>query len=76
MKKNFGIRLEASQLEAFGKVAAGYHMEPTTYASTIISRFADLKPEFALDALASIPKEFFKGKPGRPSAVASLEQKA
>lgn len=75
MKKAFTVRLEDTALISLGKVANTYGMEPTTYGAAVLSRFADLKPEFALDALASIPKEFFKSRPGRPPASTALAQR-
>jgi hypothetical protein len=71
MKKPFTVRVEESSLSSLEKVAATYGMEATTYGATIIARFADLKPEFALHALTAIPKEYFRAGPGRPSTAAS-----
>ena len=74
-KKPFTIQMDIEKLRALEKVADDvYAMEKTTYAATILSRFADLKPEFALDALASIPKEFFKSRPGRPTTRTALPE--
>lgn len=74
-KKPFTIQMDQDKLNALEKVAEDvFAMEKTTYAVTVLSRFADLKPEFALDALASIPKEFFKSRPGRPAARPTLPE--
>ena len=54
------------------KIARTYDMEANAYSAMVLARFADLKPEFALDALTSIPKDFFKSRPGRPTTSASL----
>ena len=74
MKKPFTVRLDPSSLDSLEKVASGYGMEPTTYAATVLAKFADLKPEFALDALTAIPKEFFKTRPGRPTTRTALPE--
>lgn len=72
MKKPFTSRLDATAIDSLGKVAQTYGMEPTAYAAMVLSRFSELKPEFALDALTAIPKEFFKARPGRPPARTTL----
>lgn len=52
----------------FERVAASEHMEPAEALKMIVGRFSSLRDGALLDALASIPKEFFKGRPGRPPA--------
>lgn len=74
-KKPFTIQMDAEKLKSLEKVAEDvFAMEKTTYAVMVLSRFADLKPEFALDALASIPKDFFKARPGRPTTRAAIPE--
>ena len=58
--------LEPEKNDDFIRVAAGANLEKNQYASLVAARFAELRPEFALHALTAIPKEFFRGKPGRP----------
>jgi hypothetical protein len=70
-KEPFTVRLSSDALDAFAKVAEAAHLDPTQFGAQIIARFGDLKPEFALMALAAIPKEFFKGRPGRPTTSSS-----
>ena len=74
MKKPFYIRMEEQAVAELTKVAKTYDMEPNAYAAMIVARFADLKPEFALDALTAIPKEFFKPRAGRPAARPALTE--
>ncbi len=68
--KPFTIQMETKALEAFYDVAQVNHLKPQAYAVTALAKLSQLKPEFALDALAAIPKEYFKRGPGRPSATA------
>lgn len=70
-KKSFTVRLDHHDVDSLGKVADTYGMEPTQYAAAVLTRFADLKPEFALHALTAIPKEYFRPGPGRPPASAT-----
>jgi len=72
MKKPFYIRMNEEAVESLGKVAKTFDMEPNAYAAMVMARFADLKPEFALDALTAIPKDFFKARPGRPPTATGL----
>jgi len=72
MKKPITVRLEESSIDSLEKVANAYGMEPTAYGALILARFSELKPEFALDALTAIPKDFFKSRPGRPTTRAVL----
>lgn len=71
MKRQFTIRLEESTVERLEKVGEPFGMTSQSYAATIMSRLADLKPEFALHALTAIPKEYFRAGPGRPPASTS-----
>jgi hypothetical protein len=72
--KQLNLRMDAEEFENLGKVAEGTSLKPTVYAAMILGRFSDLRPEHALDALASIPKEFFKRGPGRPPATPRAAQ--
>jgi hypothetical protein len=63
----FTIRLDEHVREAFEKLAATNHMDATTFAALWLSKLSELKAEHALDALTSIPKEYFKARPGRPT---------
>lgn len=69
MKKTFAVTLDTAVIDELVRVSGGAHMHHAAYAAVILSRFADLKTEFALDALTAIPKEFFRGRPGRPAAA-------
>lgn len=55
-------------------VAAHNHLDASKYAALIVSKFSDLRPEHGLDALAAIPKEYFRRGPGRPTTSASSAQ--
>ena len=74
MKKPVTVRLEETAIDSLTKVAGTYGMEPTAYGAMVLARFSELKPEFALDALTAIPKDFFKSRPGRPAARAALPE--
>lgn len=56
------------------EVAQGMHLTRELYGKLALSRLADLKPERALDALAGIPKEYFRRGPGRPSSSPATPQ--
>ena len=71
MKRQYTIRLEESTVERLDKIGEPYGMTAQSYGTTIMSRLADLKPEFALHALTAIPKEYFRAGPGRPSTSTS-----
>lgn len=71
MKRQYTIRLEESTVERLDKIGEPYGMTAQTYGTTIMSRLADLKPEFALHALTAIPKEYFRSGPGRPTTSAA-----
>ncbi|HEX2101667.1 MAG TPA: hypothetical protein VHF69_13425 [Candidatus Synoicihabitans sp.] len=70
-KKQEVFFLDPEVLPNLEKVAKYAHMEPKHYGALWLSRLSDLKPEYALDALTAIPKEFFKGRPGRPATGSS-----
>jgi len=66
------VRMNIDAINDLDKIARTYDMEANAYGAMVLARFADLKPEFALDALTAIPKDFFKGRPGRPTTGASI----
>lgn len=71
MKKSFTVRLEEEQIASLETVAGSRHgMEATTYGAVVLATLSKLRPEFALDALACIPKGFFVGAEGRPPTAA------
>jgi hypothetical protein len=59
-------RVSPTVAENFRKIAASDHLEDAEATKLIISRLSDLREGSLLDALAAIPKHFFKGRPGRP----------
>ncbi len=66
-KQQFYLTLSKNVVENLTKVAEANHMEVKPYAALWLGRICDLKAEHALDALAAIPKEYFKARPGRPA---------
>lgn len=76
-KKQMNIYLDVSIIEEFEKVANAEHMEASRFAALLVSKFSDLKQGNAIAALASIPKELFKLRPGRtatPSSASDTRQ--
>lgn len=67
----FTVKLTAETRNDLEKVASAYGMRDTEYAKMILGRLSRLKPEFALDALSAIPKEFFRQPVGRPTTAAA-----
>jgi hypothetical protein len=70
-KKTFAVRLDEQVVENLSKLALVNHMEPTAYAAVWISHLSELKLEHGLDAFSAIPKEYFRTRPGRPTAALS-----
>ena len=70
-KTQFNFAIAEDVLASFERVAAHDHMDKTDYARLLISRFSNLKPEYALAALTAIPKDYFYSKGGRPTTSAS-----
>lgn len=70
-KKPLNLSVDRAVYQEFEKIAEAEHMEPSRFAALLISKFSDLKQGHALHALASIPKEHFKLRPGRVSSTAS-----
>lgn len=65
------VSLDPDILTEFRKVANADHMEPNQFAALLISKFSDLKQGNALTAIAAIPKDLFKLRPGRITATPS-----
>jgi hypothetical protein len=65
-RKVIGASVTPEVYDAFAKVADAAHLTPTGFAALLISRYSELKQEFALHALTAIPQELFKARPGRP----------
>ena len=67
MSKNIQVNItmdEASYTE-FEKVAAADHIKPQDFIRLLVGKFGDVKIGHGLSALTSIPKDHFKGRPGR-----------
>lgn len=73
--KPFTAHLDPEVIANFEKVAEHAHTRATFFAAQLIGRFSELKPEHALDALGSIPKEYFRRGPGRPPATRDAAQR-
>ena len=69
-KHQLNIAIDPSAAASLETVAKHVMIERTRYAALVLQTFSQLKPEHALDALTAIPKQFFKGRPGRPSSTA------
>ena len=67
-KKSFNVRVDEEVIARLGEVTSVDHMQASAFGAVLVSKFADLKPGYALRALASIPQEYFKRSPGRPPA--------
>lgn len=70
-KPILALSMDANALAEFEKVAKSEHMEPARFAALIISKFSDVKQGHGLSALAGIPKDNFKLRPGRTPTTAS-----
>ena len=71
-KKLLAASLEPDVYADFARVANAAHMaSANAFAALILSRFSQLKQEFALHALTSIPQDFFKRPAGRPASAAT-----
>lgn len=69
-KKPVTLFVDANVLADLETVACGtHHLDGKKYGALALSRLSQLKPEFALEALTSIPREYFKRGPGRPSSA-------
>lgn len=71
---NSGFDYKLQSLPPFGSRAN--NLEPTMFAPVILGKFSQLKPEFALAALGSIPQEYFKRGPGRPPSTTTHRERA
>jgi hypothetical protein len=65
-KARLTLFLPHSDIDQFSHVAGGACLTAAKFAAMIVTKFGRLKPEFALEALTSIPKEYFRPGPGRP----------
>lgn len=70
-KPILAVTLEPEVLEEFEKIAKAEHMEPQRFAALVLSKFSDLKQGNGLDAVAKIPKDLFKLRPGRVATASS-----
>jgi len=70
-KKSVHVVVAPEVYDRFAEIAQSDHMTPTGYAALVLSKLSDLKPGHALDAIASIPKDFFRARRGRPPSTAS-----
>lgn len=70
-KKPLNLSIDREVYAEFEKIALADHMEPQRLAALIISKFSDLKQGNALSAIAAIPKDLFKLRPGRTAATPS-----
>jgi hypothetical protein len=66
-KKSLQIRIDEEILNDIEKVANAAGMERNDYAALWLRKVSQLKLDYGLDALTSIPKDFFKSHGGRPS---------
>jgi hypothetical protein len=68
MRKNkqLNISIDPDVFTNFEKVAEAEHLSANDLAKLLLSKFGDLRQGSALDALAAIPKDLFKARPGRP----------
>jgi hypothetical protein len=67
-KKTFSVQLDQEVITKLADVTDADHVTPTGYATIVLSKLSDLKPGRALDAIAAIPKDFFRPRRGRPAA--------
>lgn len=67
-KKLVQIILDEKEVHALTLLAGAAGSERLTdYARTWLRHIARLKREYALHAITAIPREYFKGFPGRPT---------
>jgi len=63
------IRVKEEVLNEVERVANAAGIERNDYILLWLGRIAQIKLDYGLDALTSIPKEFFKTRPGRPTTA-------
>ena len=68
-KKGFNIRVEESTIDHLSEIGTYAGMDKNAYAAMVLNTFARLRPEHALDAIPSIPKQYFRRGPGRPTTA-------
>ena len=67
-KRTLQIPLTDKEIQALSLLAgAAGSKSAMTYAQMWILHLVRLKREYALHALTAIPRDYFKGYPGRPS---------
>jgi len=69
--KRITLCIEESALANLEKVADADHMDATKFGALVLSKLSDLAPGRGLDAISAIPKDYFRKRPGRPSAAAA-----
>jgi hypothetical protein len=67
-KKTLQLLMDERDIQLLENLAGAAGMDRPTYCRTILARFARLKREYALEAITGIPREYFKGLPGRPTS--------
>lgn len=67
-KKGYNLRLDTRVMDNVEAVANAAGMDRNDYVALWLGRIANLKLDCGLDALTSIPKDFFKSHGGRPAA--------
>ncbi|MFA5264422.1 MAG: hypothetical protein WC378_11405 [Opitutaceae bacterium] len=63
------FRVNANVLAAVDNLAGSSNLDRAEYLKLWIGAIARLKRERAIDAISSIPKDYFKALPGRPSGA-------
>lgn len=61
------VRLNPEVLKQIDNLAGAANLDRSEYLKLWLGAIARLKRERAIDAISGIPKDFFKGLPGRPS---------
>lgn len=70
-KKPYVIFLDQSVVDSIAEVAAANYLDDKKFAALCISKLSSLKPEYGLDALSAIPKNFFRQSQRTPSSRAT-----
>lgn len=65
-KRAFNVMVPIPVLDDLERTARSHGLDRNAYGVMVLTKFSNLKPEHALRALASIPDEYFKARPGRP----------
>lgn len=64
-KKRFTVFIEEEEIAALEEVAKEARLTDTAFGAMVLANFSQVRPQFALDALAAV-KRFSKRGPGRP----------